>query len=764
MIDPENTELIDEEVSITPEDAALQKEMMDVKIEEWATHMLGKRAEAIEFRANSGVERRWRMSEKLIDFATEEEKQSMMDYASGQAPMRNKGPKRSKVTMNIVRSRCETAEGRFSDVMLPVDDKNWALKVTPNPTMENMLSDPSPAMQNGQPIMVNGTDQQATMADVATDITSRAEKAMDGMEREIDDQLVECDYNGECRKMIASAIRLGTGILKGPNVVKSVKKSWKPETADGVTVHIMNHCEDLTPSTVSVSPWNVYPSADCGDDIAKSSFIWEKDTTVKVRDIIDLTKLPPEAGYNQRQLQLVLDEAPKRTSYSYDSKSDRNKARVDRSAKNGLYEKWEFYGDVAKEDLEMLGCDCVDSKVASACIVFINDRPVKAKLNTLDTGDLPFDFFTWTTVSDEPWGVGIPYIMMWSQRIIDAAWRAMMDNAGDSAGVNIVIGPGLEPENGIWEITGKKIWRPDGSIDLDDVRKAFAQFQVANNQDQFQKIIELVLRFVDLETAMPTIFQGEAQEVPETLGATNIMVDAANTAFRNRAKRFDDRVTKRHLRRYYDFNMQYNPDESIKGDFNVDPRGVSVLYEKDQQGQLLLQVFQLKADPDINRLVDWDKATRQFFATRRLNILKDDKKIAQDQQAQQQGPQQAPPNPNLEVAQVRVQGDMEKAKLVQQSDMAELQFKAQQSELDRQHQMQLKEMDLKLKMMEYSERRNIALDQLKAQLAISSQGMNLQRELSDKPSDSNVSVKIPQVSSPPTEPYGRAPNGQAYER
>jgi hypothetical protein len=484
---------------------------------------------------------------------------------------------------------------------------------------------------------------------------------------------------------------------------------------------------------------------------------------MRPRDVRSLIGLP---GYSEAQLKRVLEEEPKRTSATYDTKQSRYKTQSSQIANGGLYEVWEYHGDVNKEDMEMLDCGCdLDEVTVSACVVFINDRPVKAQLNTLDTGDLPYDFYQWTKLADEPWGMGLPNEMFWPQRVIDAAWRAMMDNAGDSAGVNVVIGDGLEPANGVWEITGKKIWRVDAETTLTDVRQAFAQFQVANNQDPLQKIIELSMRFVDIVTAMPTIFQGEAREIPETLGATNIMVDASNVSFRHRVKRYDDQVTRRHLHRYYDWNMQYNENPEIKGDFDVDPRGVKVLYEKDQQAQTLLQVFSLKADPDIARKTDWDKAIAQLYASKRLDILKDEAKLNAEQQAQQQAAQQGQQpaqNPALEVAKVRTDGDMKKAQLVQQSDMQELQFKAQQAQLDREHALKMQQITLQMKMMEFSEKNKIEIGKLKAQLALGSAGMNLQRELTEK-NHAHENAKVPQVLTPPTEPPQRAPAGEAYQ-
>ena len=285
-------------------------------------------------------------------------------------------------------------------------------------------------------------------------------------------------------------------------------------------------------------------------------------------------------------------------------------------------------------------------------------------LNVLDTGDLPYDFFPWTTAAGSVWGVGLPRILFWLQRIITAAWRAMMDNAGDSAGANIVFSNKLVPVDGRWEITGKKIWRflDNDDITEADVRKAFSQFQIANNQNQIQAIIEIALKFVDMETAMPMLFQGEKADAPETLGATNIMVDSANIALRSRVRLFDDNITKPHLTRYYDWNMQYNEDPEIKGDFSVDARGTSVLYEKDQQARTLMQVMAMKQDPDFNLKVDWDKAVDQVLSSLRLDIAKSEEDLTAEKEKRSKMAQQGQQgDQTLLAAKIRSDTELKKA-------------------------------------------------------------------------------------------------------
>lgn len=712
-----------------------------------AETLLRKRDEAVAFRAASGVERRWREDQQMFDALDEISKSSMIDYATGEAVSRaDTGPARSRVLVNVLRGRVETAVGRFSDILLPVDDRNWGLRVTPVPDVVKAMGDMRPAVNTatGQPMVENG--KPVTGSDIARAKTQAAEKAMTGMEDEIDDQLTECGFNGECRKVVRNAVKLGTGILRGPDVVKSVRKAWVPQE-DG-KVYVLETVENHEPASRSVSPWNVYPDPQCGEDVKRAAYIWEGDEILprEVRALIGLE------GYFEDQLLAVLEEEPQRTQASL-SRANRFEVTKQSLDKGNSYEKWLYNGDVDREDLEALGVDTGDlgGKSLSACVVFINDRPVKVQLNVIDTGDLPYDFFQWTQIDGSPWGVGVVREGMWQQRILIAAWRAMMDNARDSSGANVVIGQGVTPVDGKWELTGKKIWRCTG--DVMDAQKAFSFFQVQNNQSDLQAIIDLALRFLDMETSLPMLFQGEQGELPETLGATNIMVDANNVALRTRVKLWDDQITRPHITRYYHWNMQYNESHEIKGDFNVDARGTSVLLARDQQARNLINVFSLKGDPRVDAEIDWGKAVRQLFEALKLDVSKSEEDKVRDQQNQK-----PPQNPQLEVAQVRVQGDLEKAKMVQASDMEELKFKAQESGQDRQHEMALKQLDYQIKMMEFAQQSGLSLQQIKKDLAVEASKQNLMRELADK------KVETAQMTKPPVEPPQRAPVGQAYQQ
>jgi hypothetical protein len=746
--------------SITP---AQVYEELDERLASLAESLLKKRTEAIEGRAASGIERQWREDQRAFEgIDGTVGKTDMLDFATGDAWLgsRDKTQRRSKVIVNIIRGKCETAEGRFNELQFPTDDKNWGLLPTPVPvTAVPLVQPPTPAQPPQQQMAQPAMDPAAQAPMGATGMVPQAPQISDqakaddvkkrcsAMETEIADQLEECQFNAEGRKVVRSAVRLGTGVLKGPNVVKNVRKAWIEQT-DGVdSVHVMKMVEELAPASTSRDIWNIYPDPHCGNDPKRGAYIWERDHVLprEVRALIGVK------GYNTRQLIRVLEEEPLRTTVQID-KGGSQKAVATKTTKGAPYERWEYHGDVDKTDLEAIGCTCPDGPGSSyaACIVFINDHPVKVQLNTLDTGELPYDFFPWVEIEDSPWGIGEPRKIIWQQRIITAAWRQMMDNAGDSSGAQIIIGANVVPEDGQWEVTGKKIW-VDESED-GDVRASFTQYQIQNNQVELQNIIELALRFTDLESGTPALAQGEKGSSPETLGGMKMLMQGADTGRRDKVKRWDDQITTPHIGRYYDWNMQYNPKQEIKGDFQVDARGTSVLLVKDETAQSLMQVLSLRADPEVNIQVDWGKVIKQLFQARHLDVLKSDDEIkaARDKAAKQP----PPPMPQVQVAEIREKGATERKQM-------ELQAEAQQSQLDRDLEQRIQEIDARLELTTLASEERRDLEKQKVLLASLALKLKTQTDLSLAGHTVNLHQSR-QALEAPVEPAGQAPAGMSF--
>ena len=701
------------------------------KLQSFGSSLGGQRDEWIRSRGSYGVDKRWIEDEDQYngkDNIAKAASQMMTSVEQGYPVTTQMAkPHRSTVFIGMTRQKTNAAEARLADILLPTDDRNWGIQPTPDPQLMGMSKDNKAAMdEQGQPVMTED-GQPARVRDVVKAVLEMANKKAEAMQTEIEDQLVECNYNGELRKMIHDAAVLGTGVVKGPIVTNRTRKAWQPMTDSmGQTVHQIEIVQEISPASFRVDPRNVWPDPGCGENIHNGKGIYEREQ-VTAKQIRDLAKQP---GFMKDQLRKVLEEGPKQsaTLREMTDEDQRDMARL-------TYEMWTYWGEVDHDDLESAGVPVGEKdelRTISACVVMINNTVVKAFMNPLEGGDIPYDFYVWEKVAGSMWGYGIPYLMRSQQKVLNAAWRQMMDNAGVSSGPQIVIKPGaIQPADKQWQLSARKIWY--ATDDIDDVRKAFSTFEFNSHQAELAGIIKMATELADAETGVPTIMQGEKGAAPDTVGGMQMLMNSANVVLRRLVKQFDDMVTKPHIRRYYDYNMMYNEDEEIKGDFTIDARGSSALVVRDIQNQSFLNLLAAGANPIYGMYLDTQKLFEKALQAQHIDpaeVFKPEEEIEQIKEMQKQaaaaGP---PPDPAMAVAQVRAQAEMQKVQLQNQGDLQELQVRqaisAQEADL---HIMQL-EMTREIEMLKLSNSQNISLEKIKAQLADTAMKERSRKEL-----------------------------------
>jgi len=669
----------------------------------------------IRARAAAGVDKRWLEDEDQYnskDNVNRAASQMMTSVEQGYpVTTQHAKPHRSTVYIGLTRQKTNAAEARIADILLPTDDRNWGIKPTPEPSISELVSDNGQAINPATGEQV--TDQQGnpvTMKAVARAIMADARQKAKAMQTTIDDQLIESDYNAELRAVIHDAAKWGTGILKGPVVMNRSRKAWKKlETGEQAMVFI----EEKAPVSFRVDPRNVYPDPGCGSNIQNGKGIYERDelTAKRVRE------LAKQKGYMEDQLRKVLEEGPKRSRALQEIRDEELTDIAE-----DLFEKWEYTGEVDYDDLAAAGVELGEKdqlRTVSATVVMINDTVVRAFINPLEDGSLPFDAFIWEKAGNTVWGYGVPYLMRAQQRVLNAAWRQMMDNAGVTSGPQIVVKPGvIQPADKQWQLSARKIWY--ATDDVDDVRKAFTSFEFNSHQGELASIIEMAMQLADAETGVPTLMQGEQGTAPDTVGGMQMLMTSANVVLKRLVKQFDDLVTKPHIRRYYDWNMLYNDDETIKGDFSVDARGSSTLVVRDIQNQAFLQLLAAGANPLYGKYLDPKKLFERALQAQHVDpaeVFKSDEEIEEILEAERQAAQQGQTeDPRVVAAKIRAQTDVQRVQAQNEGDMMELQTRLQIAQEGIRARREERQQMIELEMLKLANAQNLSLEQIKARL------------------------------------------------
>lgn len=611
-------------------------EMQKQQLEQIASGLVRMRDEWVAHRASSGVEARWTKNRKLYLGEDVEPDNTMMSVARNGPRAQRREQIRSKIVVNIVRPKVDQAIARMCEILLPTDEQNWEIRPTPVPeTVSKRVGDFRQTVDpaTGQPTGVTADDEAQAIIE---EVRERATRMSD----RIADHLTECDFNTQCRKGIEDGVILGSMVLKGPRPGKEIAKVWQAGPGGQSTMVIK---QKMVPGTEAVDPWNVWFDPSCGNDHQRGRGVWHLRRVTR-KELRQLVGLP---GYDAEAIRSVLQSPPKHVKV-VNGRCERHTPRED------LYELWEYHGEVEPEEFEALssrGGDPIED-VSFGVILMVNDTPISAIPSWIADGSLPYHVWNWRAADDSPYGYGLPDEIEHQQRAVNASWRMVMDNGRAALGPQIVVKRKLiSPADGDPTITPFKLW--EANPELEDVRAAFAVFDFPSHLGELMAIADKAMQFVDFETSMPQLMNGNqgTGPAPETVGGMVMLYNNANTVLRLKVKQFDDRITRPHIRQYYDYLMANDPDPSIKGDFEIDARGSAALIERDIQNQATLNLAAITANP---RYAPHMKEREELKAILKAFKFNPEQLMRTDQEmeAAQQNAAPPPPDPRIVAAEM----------------------------------------------------------------------------------------------------------------
>ena len=642
----------------------------------------------------------------------------------------------SEVFVNITRNKCNAAEARLQDMLFPTDDRNFGIRPTPVPELEK-------AMEQG-----DGDWKAAAQA-----VMAEAESAAEAMQLEIDDQLNESRYQTKARDVIHDACQLGTAVLKGPIIVGRTEKRWDT-LPDGTS--LLQITESLRPFVERVDPWDFFPdmSARCIDE---AEFIFERKRMSK-KQLREMARIP---GVLTDQLRELVKTEGRSSHLAKDHTDDiRAITGINTVGEGNKFEVWEYHGPISKSELidalESAGSmdeteiDELDDEI-EAVVVFSGQSVLKVVLNPMDTHERPFSVFNWEKDESTIFGFGVPYLMRNPQKVINASWRMMMDNAGLSVADQILLNRDLvEPADGKWTMTPKKVWYlRDKNRNVNEV---FASFNTRSHQAELGNIFTMARQLADEETNLPLIAQGEqSSHVTKTASGMSMLMNSANIVLRKAVKNWDDDITRPLITRFYDWNMQFSDKPAIKGDFSVDARGSGALLVREKQQENLMIYANLSAqNPMLAGRRDWAGLDREI--AKALEVPYDNLTLGEEEIQQAAEAQAQMPDPATQAAQMEAQLEQAKLQLRQQ----EVAYKTQES----QGELQLKQMqiqselelaqakmmqDRELRMAELAAKAQVTERQLQARMAIDSEKIKTDRDKAA--TDANIRMTTTQLQA-----------------
>lgn len=665
--------------------------------------LVATRQKWIMWRKTIGVEDRWRS-----DLDVYYGKNDPMDEGDYQPkwPMERREPVmlgqqavRSMVRINITAAKTDAAVAKVQEILFPTDDKNWALDPEGADSYEEFSED-------DRPVVDDSTGQQiGTVAQAALIELQKIRKAAAGLSKDIEEALEECDYGAQGRDVIEWGGMLGTGILKGP--ITRLRRDSSASMQGAEMVRQVTETE--VPASESIDPRNFWPDPDCGADIRQASGCFER----RMISASELRSLAEEPNYLPDRIRQVLSEKPKKAVSDPLPGEENSMIQANRPGMN--YELWEYHGEIETEVLEaIMGAENVDPLDGlKVCVIIVNDHVVGAYQYTVE-GDLSYDVFNWKKDKECIFGYGIPWLYRTQQRVINAAWRAAMDNMGAASGAQIVMLEGsVEGADGNNEIRGRKVWL---ASDTDDVEKAFKVWDIPSKLDDMIKLIDKANDLGDKETNVPDLLQGIKGSAPDQVGSLISLLSNSEGVLRRVVKQYDDQVTKRHLPRYVRYFREHGKDETAKTPVKVVARGADVLFTRAMKTALLFALAKMKESSPVfgphlrerEILVELMKSGYIDPST----VLNTPQEVKQHQQA---NPPQPPPE--IEVANTRAKADIQKTQLQLQRQQEIEQGAADRAQQQHQQRMQEMEISLQIEIAKLAQQERLQVADIRAMLA-----------------------------------------------
>jgi hypothetical protein len=641
---------------------------------------------------------------------------------------------KSRAFVKITRKKSNSWEARLSALLFPTDEENWDITPTPVPTLhetakealaqaEQMVEQANQApTEAGAQVAAAGAQTALDVAGKARQELGEAQKRGEAMRREMQDQLVECEYAAECRLAIRDSVRLGTGIVKGPLAGDNLRGHWIKLDDE----YVYQREEDPAPIYKWVDPWSYFPDM---------SAIRPEDREFEFERHLwsgkDLRRLAKERGFSKDAVRAIIEERTIGQVLNDSSMNYLVNLRAITGATDVIRDRfvgWEYHGPLTNEDVATV-LRALDREEEAIAVETENDPLNEVKVicylcegkilklapcYPLDSGESLYSLFTFEESEGSIFGYGIPEIMADSQKSMNGAWRMALDNAALSVGPQIFIDRDMvEPANRSWVLTPRKVWYKKKGAGLAG-GTVLETKAIENNVAEIMNLVEVSRRFIDDETALPVQAEGELTDNPNiTATATNFMSMASNITFRRVVKNFDDGITTPSIRRLYDWNMQHNSREDIKGDMKVDARGSSSLLQRELQAQMLLNMAQnWSSHPVLSKAIKTYETINESVRSSMIQpttvlVSKEefDAAVAADAAAQQQAQEAAAPDPMQNPTVIAAQTRLEAAKI------------------DSQARLQVAEMQRETELLQTAQHYDIKIEELKTRLGL--KGMDI---------------------------------------
>ncbi len=536
------------------------------------------------------------------------------------------GKDRSRTFVRKTRVKVKTVDSRMQDLVFPAgSNKNWDISPTPKPSLSvdqrTQIRAQLQKLAAGKPITRDLFDQA---------VLEWAKTRSKAMSKTIDDQLTEAHYKQVCLKAIHSGNLYGTGIVKGPLVERKIRTrfmrqggKWTPQSESYVV-----------PFVDYVPVWRFYPDM-AATELEKCRYAYE-------RHLMTKSEMQALADRRSFKRQCIVDYVLQNPRGMVENRAFDNELRdIGERASSmgdvaGRYEVLERWGYLDGQQLRDAGIDVPEDRLHESFFSNVwllpNAQVIKAVLQPINGVTWPYHIYYFDKDESSIFGEGLAAIMRDDQSSLNSATRLIQDNAAVTSGAQLEITPHLlSAQEQVEEVTPWKIWKRNT---ISPGVRAINAIELPSRMAELSGMVTMFENNADEVTAIPRYMSGEnaTSGAAGTSSGLSMLIGNVNIVIKDLIASWDEGVTTSFIEGLYFWNMQFNPDDAIKGDFDVTARGSASLVAREVRSRSLNEFAQLTANPVDAPYVKRDVMLRQMAEANELNdVVKTEDEVLADQ-------------------------------------------------------------------------------------------------------------------------------------
>ena len=418
------------------------------------------------------------------------------------------------------------------------------------------------------------------------------------MEKKIHDQLEESNARKELRTAAFECALFGTGIMKGPFAVDKEYPNWNDDGEYSPVFKTIPKCS-------SVSIWNFYPDPDASN-MEEAEYIIERHKMS--RSQIRSLKNRPYFRSNAVDIAISMGESYTQEWWEQIMDDDDQESNPER------FEVLEFWGyvdtDVLKDQNIDIPKEMKDLDQVSVNVWICNGQVLRLVMNPFTPSYLPYYAVPYEVNPYSMFGVGIAENMDDTQTLMNGFMRLAVDNAALSGNLVLEVDEtNLVPGQDLSIYPGKVFRRQGGAPG-----QAIFGTKFPNVSNENMQMFDKARVLADESTGFPSFAHGQTgvSGVGRTASGISMLMSAANGSIRNVVKNIDDYLLGPIGKAFFNFNMQFDFDEEIKGDLEVKAQGTESLMANEVRSQRLMQFLQIVQNPALAPFAKMDFIIREI--------------------------------------------------------------------------------------------------------------------------------------------------------